>query len=335
MSSLSYSFVVPIYRDGALAEAFCAEFERVFQSYLGTDDIAARVELIFVNDDGTLETAQVLRETCERYPFARLLNLSRNFGQHIALTCGYEHAQGQYVGMLNVDMEDPPDQIPVLLKVLEAGPYDIVLGVRDKRESPLMDRITSKSFTWVLNKATGYDMPLNTATLRIMNRRFLDAYLRLSERNRYLPGLEMWLGFQRSYVPIRHARRQQGKSSYSFRRRLAMSFEAIVSFSDLPLRFMVALGGVVALAGFVVGLYLIFGKLFLVDFQAGYASTITTIVFTGGILISVVGVASLYIGRILAEVQGRPLYLVRDSYNVPRREAFDDDLHAVPDELQH
>ena len=317
MSPPTYSFVVPIYHDGELAEAFCAEFEKVFRTYVGADDISGDVELIFVNDDGTPRTADVLRATCQRYPFTRLLNLSRNFGQHIALTCGYEHAQGQYVGMLNVDMEDPPDQIPLLLDHLRSTDDDIALGIRDKRESPWLDRVTSKSFTWVLNKATGYDMPLNTATLRVMNRRFVDAYLQLSERNRYLPGLEMWLGFQRAYVPIRHARRQQGKSSYSLRRRLAMSFEAIVSFSDLPLRFMVGLGGIVAMLGFAVGLYLVFGKIFLVDFRAGYASTIAAIVFTGGVLISVVGVASLYIGRILAEVQGRPLYLVRDSFNVP------------------
>jgi glycosyltransferase involved in cell wall biosynthesis len=317
VSHPSYSFVVPIYRDADLAAAFCTEFARVFQAYLGIDDISADVELIFVNDDGTRETAASLRQTCEQHRFARVLNLSRNFGQHVALSCGYDHARGDYVGMLNVDMEDPPDQIPLLLEALKGGQYDIALGIREERESPLLERATSRAFTWCLNKATGYDMPLNTATLRIMNRRFVDAYRSLTERSRYLPGLEMWLGFQRAYVPIRHARRTRGASSYGFGRRLKMAFEAIISFSDLPLRFTVGLGAIVALAGFVLAAYLLVGKLFFIQFRAGYTSTMTAIVLIGGVLISVIGLASLYIGRILSEVQGRPLYVIRDSFNVP------------------
>ncbi len=316
MSSPYYSFVVPIFRDAALARDFCTEFEKVFQAYLDTDDVSEQVELIFVNDDGTCETARMLQQACEEHPFAKVLNLSRNFGQHIALSCGYDHAEGEVVGMLNVDMEDPPDQIPLLLDALKTGEFDIVLGVREQRQSPLLDRMTSRGFSWFLNKATGYDMPLNTATLRVMNRRFVDAYRSLTERSRYLPGLEMWLGYRRGYVPIRHTRRTQGKSSYTFRRRLRLSFEAIISFSDLPLRFCVALGAIVALIGFLLASYLTIGKLFFVEFRAGYTSTITAVVLLGGVLISVIGVASLYIGRILSEVQGRPLYLVRDSFNI-------------------
>jgi dolichol-phosphate mannosyltransferase len=321
LSDLTYSFVVPIFHDAPLAEPFCTAFEEVFQRYLGADDISDHVELIFVNDDGTPETARVLQQTAERHPFAKILNLSRNFGQHIALSCGYDHAQGEHVGMLNVDMEDPPDQIPLLLDALKSGEHDIALGIRDKRQSPWADRATSRAFTWILNKATGQNTPLNTATLRVMNRRFVDAYRSLTERSRYLPGLEVWLGFQRVYVPIRHARRQQGKSTYSFRRRLRMSFEAIISFSDVPLRFTVALGAAVALIGFLLAAYLPLGKLFFIDFRAGYTSTMTAIVLIGGVLISVVGVASLYIGRILSEVQGRPLYVVRDSFNIQPRDS--------------
>lgn len=316
MTAPSYSFIVPIFRDASLAPAFCAEFERVFQDYLGVEDISGRVELIFVNDDGTAETAELLRRTCEERPFAKVLNLSRNFGHHIALSCGYDHAQGEVVGMLNVDMEDPPDQIPLLLDALKAGEYDTVVGLREKRQSSLIERATSNAFNWFLNKATGYDMPLNAATLRVMNRRFVDAYRTLTERSRYQPGLELWLGFRRGYVPIRQSRRTQGKSSYNFRRRLRLAFEAIISFSDLPLRFSVALGGIVALIGFLLAAYLAIGELFFLEFQAGYTSTITAIVLLGGVLIFVIGVASLYIGRILSEVQGRPRYVVRDSFNI-------------------
>lgn len=319
MNAPSYSFVVPIYRDAPLAKAFCVEFEQVFQAYLGAEDISDRVDLIFVNDDASAETAGLLRQTCEEHPFAKVLNLSRNFGHHVALSCGYDHAEGDVVGMLNVDMEDPPDQIPLLLDELAKGEHDIVLGLRQQRQSPLIDRVTSRAFNWLLNKLTGYDMPLETATLRVMNRPFIEAYRTLNERSRYLPGLEMWLGFRRHYIPIRHARRTQGRSSYTFRRRLRLAFEAIISFSDLPLRFAVALGALVALAGFLLAGYLALGRLFFRDFQPGYTSTITAIVLLGGVLIFVIGVASLYIGRILSEVQARPLYVVRDSFNIRAR----------------
>ena len=320
MSAPSYSFIVPIYRDAGLAEAFCAEFEQVFQDYLGVDDVSEQVELIFVNDDGTPETARLLREAGERHPFAKVINLSRNFGHHIALSCGFDHAQGDVVGMLNVDMEDPPDQIPLLLDALATGEYDTVVGLREGRQTSRVERMTSQGFNWFLNKATGYDTPLNAATLRVMNRRFIDAYRKLTERSRYQPGLEMWLGFSRGYVPIRQARRTQGRSSYNFRRRLRLAFEAIISFSDLPLRFSVALGATVALIGFLLVGYLAIGELFFLEFQAGYTSTIAAIVLLGGVLIFVIGVASLYIGRILSEVQGRPRYIVRDSFNIPVRD---------------
>jgi dolichol-phosphate mannosyltransferase len=220
------------------------------------------------------------------------------------------------VGSLNVDMEDPPDQIPLLLAALEQGRCDVVFGLRRRRQSPFLVRVTSLAFNWVLNHAIHSDVPLNLATLRIMNRPFVDAYNVLSEKSRYIPGLEIWLGFERGYVEIAHQARTQGTSSYTLRRRLRMAFEAIISLSDVPLRIMVAFGAVVALIGFALSLYLIVGKLFFRDFDAGYPSTMSAIVLVGGVQILLLGVASLYIGRILAEVQNRPLYVVRSTYNV-------------------
>jgi dolichol-phosphate mannosyltransferase len=213
-------------------------------------------------------------------------------------------------------MEDPPDQIPILLREIERGDRDIVWGLRRKRHGPFLAHATSMLFSFVLNKATGYDIPLNVATLRVMNRPFVDAYNALTEKGRYIPGLEMWLGFRRGYVETRHQPRAKGRSSYTFAKRLQMAFEATVSFSDLPLRFLVLLGSIIALVGIVLALSLVIGKLFFTDYRAGYTSTISTIVFLGGMQILVVGVASLYIGRILQEVQNRPLFVIRDAYKV-------------------
>jgi len=312
---MQYSLVVPIYNDGALSEAFCVEFQKVFQAYLSKPNIEEEVELIFVNDGSPNDSLSFLEKTAAKFPFVKVLGLSRNFGQHIAVSCGYRHAVGQYVGMLNVDMEDHPTEIPKVIDYLKEKNLDLVIGLRKERQDPFFKRVTSVLFNWTLNKLTGQDVPLNLATLRIMSRRFTDAYNDLSEKSRYIPGLESWLGFKQGYLSIDHRHRAEGKSSYNFSRRVKMAMETIISFSDLPLKIIAAIGFGIVLLGFMLIFGLIIAKFVSIDFQAGYLSTISIIVFLGGIQIMVIGMASLYIGRILKEIQNRPLYIVKDKIN--------------------
>jgi dolichol-phosphate mannosyltransferase len=314
--SPTYSFIVPIFNDAYLAEEFCREYSRVFESHLGVADIAPEAELIFVNDGSRDDSAEILGQLAERFSFVRVINFSRNFGQHIALSCGYRHAGGRFVGMLNADMQEHPDQIPLLLWEIEHADVDIVFGLRRARGGPSADGLTSRFFGFVLNKLTGYDVPLNVATLRVMNRRFVDAYNSLSESSRYLPGLESWLGFRRSYVAVEHHERRRGRSSYNFTRRLLMAGDAIVSFSDLPLKISVVSGFAVVGVSFLLAAALMVQKLFFRDILLGYTSTVCLIVFLGGAQLSVTGLASIYIGRILREVQHRPLYIIRNTVNL-------------------
>ena len=158
-------------------------------------------------------------------------------------------------------------------------------------------------------------MPLNVTTLRIMNRKFVDSYNSLSEKSRYIPGLETWLGFKHGYLSIIHKEREIGKSTYNFSKRLAMAIESIISFSDFPLRLIVGFGCIVALIGFLLTAIVLISKIFFLNFQAGFTTTISLITFIGGIQIMVVGFASLYIGRILKEVQNRPLYIINEKFN--------------------
>lgn len=311
----SYSFVVPIYHDAYLAEEFCQEYLKVFQHHLGVVDISARVELIFVNDGSGDDSVDTLARIPERFPFVRIINLSRNFGQHVALSCGYKHARGRFVGMLNVDMQEHPDQIPLLLRRIETTDCDIVFGLRRHRAGATADSLSSRLFGFVLNKLTGHQVPLNVATLRVMNRRFVDAYNSLHETSRYLPGLESWLGFKRGYVEVDHQERRRGKSSYNFTRRLLMAGDAIISFSDLPLKISVVFGFATVVISFVLALSLAIQRFFFREVLLGYTSTVCLITFLGGAQLSVTGLASLYIGRVLREVQRRPLYLIRNTVN--------------------
>ena len=307
--------VVPIYNDGYLADAFCSEYEKEFQNYLGKDQIEEDTELIFVNDGSNNDSIDYLIKLSKKKKFVKVIDLSRNFGQHIALSCGYQHAIGKYVGMLNVDMQEPPSEIPKLLNFIKEKKFDIVYGLSDERKTSFVNRITSKAFVFTLNYLTNSKMPLNVTTLRIMNRKFVDTYNSLSEKSRYIPGLETWLGFKHGYLPILHRGRVIGKSAYNFSKRLKMAVESIISFSDFPLRLIAGFGFIIALIGFLLSAFLIASKLFLVNFQPGYTTTVSLITFIGGIQIMVIGFASLYIGRILKEVQNRPLYIINEKFN--------------------
>ena len=152
------------------------------------------------------------------------------------------------------------------------------------------------------------------AMVRVMDRKFIDAYNQLVERTRYLPGLESWLGFRKTWVMIEHRRRTRGRSSFNFTRRFSFAVGAILSFSDLPLRITVMAGALDTLIGTVMSLALIASRIFFGEVQLGFTTTVSAIVFMGGAQMVVIGVASLYIGHILREVQGRPLFVVRDTH---------------------
>jgi dolichol-phosphate mannosyltransferase len=312
---MQYSFIVPIYNDANLAESFCINFESVFQEYIQEKDISNQVELIFVNDGSKNNSLELLIELTTKFSFVKVINLSRNFGQHIALSCGYQNAKGLFVGMLNVDQQEPPSELTKLIDFMKSQNHDIVFGLADSRKTSFTNRLTSNIFNYLLNFLTRSNTPLNVTTARVMNRKFTDAYNSLSEKTRYLPGLESWLGFSHGYLPIKHTERAVGKSSYNFKKRLNMAVESILSFSDYPLRLITSFGFIISVIGFLLTIILLFVKLFFIDFQPGFATTISLITFFAGIQILVIGVASLYIGRILKEVQNRPLFVIKDKYN--------------------
>nr|WP_271872812.1 glycosyltransferase family 2 protein [Rubripirellula sp.] len=310
--------VVPIFQDADLLDDFCLEFETVFSKFLGKQDISEEVELIVVCDGGGRADESTARAICNKFAFMRAILLSRNFGQHIALTAGYNSSRGEAVGMLNVDQQDPISELPKFLMHLAAENLDVVYGIRKKRQGSLMERLTSRYFHLILDKLTDNKTPANISTMRVMSRRFINAYNEFTESQRYLPGLESWLGFDVGYVATLHRNRKKGTSSYTFMRRCKMAVNSILSFSDYPLRLISLVGFLAALTGLASVATIIVMKLCLIDFQAGYPSLISVIVFFSGLVLSSLGFSSLYIGRILREVQRRPTYIVKATINLSR-----------------
>jgi len=312
---MNYSFVVPIYNDGYLVNIFCAEFLKIFSSYLSKQDIEKEVELIFVNDGSCDNSLEMLKDAAAHHSFVRVIDLSRNFGQHVAILCGYKHASGKIVGRLNVDMQDPPREIPTVLNALKNSDADIVVGLQKERQSKASDQITSHLFFLVFNWLIGASIPRNTATLRVMQRRYVEAITQAQDKAPFLQGLENWVGFKVKYVQTDHQERSDAKSSYTFVKRLSLALNAAISFSDRPLKIVVSLGFIIGVLGFLSVLAIIVMKLFVPDIRPGFASTLAIILFLAGIQISVTGLCGIYIGKVLLHVQNRPLFIVKELVN--------------------
>lgn len=309
-----FSLVVPIYNDGYLARRFAEEFEQVFKGFVPGPSISSEIELIFVNDGSKNNSFEQVKEVAAAFDFVKAVSLSRNFGQHVAISCGYQHAKGEYVGMMNVDMQEHPTEIIKLLSVLQEDKADITISLRNPEDDNQKQKFSSNLFHHAMNFLTGQYAPVNAGTLRIMNRKFLNVYNQLSERSRYLPALELWIGFRHAYVPIKYgAPTGQKKSSYTFRRRLEMGIEAVLGFSDHPLRLSAMAGMGISLMGGVIGVLLIIQKLFMFSsIPPGYASIVALMLFLAGAQIFIISLCGLYIGRTLRESQRRPLYIVAE-----------------------
>ena len=306
--SVKYSIVVPIYNDAYLAEALCAEVTKVFKNIHGT------LELLFINDGSHNDSLDILCNIAKKYDFVRVIDLSRNFGQHEALACGYREAKGEIVVRMNVDMQDPPRELPKLLQAMTSEDADIVVGQYRIRKSPVINKFTAFCYYALFKFLTGLKAEQNTSPLRVMNRRFINAYNALTEKSRFPQGLDLWLGFRQRYVEIEHQPRIDKKSAYNFWSRLSLAMTGLVYFSDRPIKLVIAGGFCAAMVGVLISAYILLGKLLGTSFAPGYASLAAIGLLTFGIQLSSLGLIGLYIGKIFKEVQNRPLYIVRETY---------------------
>jgi dolichol-phosphate mannosyltransferase len=311
---MQYSIVVPIYGDGYLAEALCAEIERVMSGYVGAAPLREHLELIFVNDGSRDDSLAALLKSRSRFDFVRVIDLSRNFGQHSAIACGLRDARGEVVLRMNVDMQDPPAEIPKLLDAQREGGYDLVAGRYATRKSPLLNRLSAHLYLALFRLFTGFDTPQNTSPLRAMSRRFVDAYNALTEKSRFPQGLDQWLGFRHKYVEIEHRERADKRSAYNFWSRLRLAVNGVLYFSDRPLQLVVVGGFVMALAGLALAAYIVTERLLGVDYLPGFASLASIGLIAFGVQLACTGLVGLYVAKIFREVQNRPLYIIRERY---------------------
>ena len=272
-------------------------------------------EIILVNDASPDASWQAIVAECAKYDNVRGINLSRNFGQHYAITAGLSYAKGDYIVVLDCDLQDRPEEIPALYAKAQEG-YDSVFAQRVHREDSWNKRLSSKIFYSVFSYLTDTKQDASVANFGIYRRCVIDAILSMGDRFRYFPTQVQWVGFRKAYLPVQHAERAEGKSTYNLRRLFHLAFDTIISFSDKPMRLMVHCGFAVTLVSLLIGI------IYLIKYLAGdivvlgYTSLIVSVWFIGGLIISLLGVVGLYIGKMFDTVKHRPTYIVGETRNI-------------------
>jgi len=302
------SIVAPCYNEAGVIDVFLQEMFAVLER-LGRD-----FEIVFVNDGSRDNTLDVLIEKSKEHNEIRVLNLSRNFGKEAALTAGIDHAQGEVVVPIDVDLQDPPELILDFVREYEAG-YDVVVGKREDRTTDTAaKRLSAEFFYKMHNKISDIQIPQNVGDYRLMSRRVVDALKQLPESQRFMKGIFAWLGFKTAIVTYKREERAAGESSFNGWKLWNFALDGITSFSTAPLRVWLYVGSVLSLIAFVYGSWIILKTLMFGVDSPGYASLITIVLFLGGIQLMGIGILGEYIGRIYLESKRRPIYIVEREY---------------------
>jgi glycosyltransferase involved in cell wall biosynthesis len=300
------SVITPVYKAENTIEKLYSRVRDVLESELTSD-----FEFILVDDASPDRVWPIIEQLVQHDPRVRGLQLSRNFGQYMALTAGLDQARGEWIIIMDCDLQDVPEEIPHLYRKAQEG-FDIVLAQRVERQDNLLKRMSSQAFYAVFSYLTDTRQDPSTAQFGIYNRRVVQTLVGMRERLRFLPAFIDWIGFRATAIPVRHAEREDGCSSYSFKKLLNLAFDTMVAFSDKPLRLMIKLGFLISLLSVFLILYAVADALFGAAESRfyGWASLMTAISFFSGLIIFLLGINGLYISRIFDEVKHRPLYIV-------------------------
>ena len=274
-------------------------------------------ELVVVDDGSRDATARILADLAVRDDRVKVLRLSRNFGHQPALTAGLEHARGDAVVMIDGDLQDPPELIREMLEAWRRG-SDVVYAVREARAGERRFKLWSaRAFYRLFGRLANIELAADSGDFRLMGRHALDALLSMPERNRFLRGMTVWVGFTQSAVTYHRDARTEGATKFTPGKMLRFSFDAISSFSQLPLQLATLLGFLIAGFAIFVAIPITVVARYTNQFVPGISSTIVVLLLLGGIQLITVGIIGEYVGRIYDEVKRRPLYVVAERLNLP------------------
>lgn len=309
MSSVSISVVSPVYGCCDSLLPLCKRLEETLSS------ITDNFEIILVNDNSPDDSWGEITRLCENDHRVKGISLSKNFGQHYAITAGLDYARGDWVVVMDCDLQDKPEELTKLYnKALEG--YDIVFGRRHIRQDKFLKRLGSKLFYKVFDYFTDGNTDSAVANYSIVSKSVVNSFKKLKEQNRSYPLFINWLGFKKATVDIEHQSRESGESSYTLNKLLVLAADSIVSQSNKPLRLSILFGFFMALSSLVYATWLM-ARYFLYSIPVeGWTSVMVSMYLLVGMLFVNLGFLGLYIGKIFNETKGRPLYLIKESINL-------------------
>lgn len=300
------SVIIPVYNEAGNIHKLYERLTKVM------DSIAESYELIFVNDGSIDDTLSIVKQYAHDDNTVKYLDFSRNFGHQIAVFAGMEHSRGDYVVIIDADLQDPPELILDLYLKCKEG-YDVVYAQREFRAGETyMKKTTAKYFYKVLKYFSDTEIPLDTGDFRIITRKVVDIVIRMPEYNKFLRGQIAWVGFNQTGVTYNRDSRYDGKSGYPYSKMMRFAFDGLTAFSNTPLKVATYLGFAVSLVTFVVLVYTLYIKFIMGSAIQGWTSTMIAILFLGGVQLVCIGIIGEYLGRVLDNVKQRPLYLLKD-----------------------
>ncbi|MBQ9027346.1 MAG: glycosyltransferase family 2 protein [Lachnospiraceae bacterium] len=302
------SLIIPCYNEQEALPLFYREASRV----LSTMDCDH--EFLFINDGSCDGTLAIMKKLAAEDPHVFYYSFSRNFGKESAMYAGLCNARGDYVAVMDADMQDPPSLLPEMVRILETGEYDSVATRRaDRAGEPPVRSWFARRFYSLINRISDADIVDGARDFRLMTRDMKDAVLAMGEYNRFSKGIFGWVGFRTYWLPYENVERVAGETKWSFWKLFKYAIDGIISFSQTPLSISSWFGILMTVFSFLLLIFIVLRRLIFGDPVAGWASTICVIIFIGGLQLFCLGIIGQYLAKTYMEVKNRPHYIVSDS----------------------
>lgn len=305
---MKISLIVPCYNEQEALPIFYEEVTKVLVQ------MACEYELIFVNDGSKDGTLNILRELSKKDEHLTYLSFSRNFGKEAAMYAGFCNAHGDYVAVMDADMQDPPALLPQMVELLESGEYDSVATRRVSREGePPIRSWFARMFYKIINKISDADIVDGARDFRLMKRSMVEAIVEMGEYNRFSKGIFGWIGFRTYWLPYENVNRVAGETKWNFWKLFKYAIDGVINFSQAPLSVASWFGMFMTFVSFIAVIFIVVRKLVFGDPVDGWASTVCIITLIGGIQLFCMGIMGQYIAKTYMEVKKRPHYIVSES----------------------
>ncbi len=307
MNESLISIIVPIFNEELNIQALYSRIKNVLEK------IDSKHEIIFVNDHSKDKSLDIIKDLAKNDIAVNYIDFSRNFGHQIAVSAGLEYCSGDYVTIIDADLQDPPELIRNMYEKIKEG-FDVVYAKRrSRKDRNVVKKVSYKLFYKILAAISQVKIPLDTGDFRMMKKNVVHELVLMQESNKFLRGQIAWLGFNQTYVEYDRDERAAGEPGYTYYKLFKLALDGLISFSNMPLRIATIMGFFV----FILSLILIFYTLYSYFFNAytpqGWASLMISVLFIGGIQLLTIGIIGEYIGRIQTEVRKRPLYVLRET----------------------